>query len=43
MRDMKIRQHWTRQQLIEYCNRPGFYQIEYAPSNLSHKYELPRE
>lgn len=40
---MAIRQHWTRQQLIEQCNQPGLYQIEDAPGNLSHKYALPRE
>lgn len=43
IRDMAIQQHWTRQQLVEYCNRPEFYQIEDAPGNLSHAFELPRE
>ncbi|MXO39653.1 hypothetical protein C3477_13285 [Mycobacterium kansasii] len=43
IRDMAIREHWTRQQLIEYCNRPGLYQVEDAPGNLSHASELPRE
>ncbi|WP_421841364.1 GH-E family nuclease [Mycobacterium sp.] len=43
IRDMAIQQHWTRQQLIEYCNRPEFYQVEDAPGNMSHMYELARE
>jgi HNH/ENDO VII superfamily nuclease len=43
IRDMAIQQHWTREQLIDYCNQPEFYQIEDAPGNLSHKFELPRE
>ncbi|KZS83172.1 hypothetical protein LAUMK4_00019 [Mycobacterium persicum] len=43
IRDTAIQQHWTRQQLIEYCNRPELYQLEDAPGNLSHAFELPRE
>jgi hypothetical protein len=43
VRDMAIQQNWTRQQLIEYCNRPEMYQIEDAPGNMSHAFELPRE
>jgi hypothetical protein len=36
LRDMAIQQNRTRQRLIEYCNRPGIYQIEDAPGNMSH-------
>jgi hypothetical protein len=42
-RDLAIQQGWTRQQLIEYCNRPEMYQIEDAPGNMGHAFELPRE
>lgn len=43
IRDQAIREHWTRQQEIDYYNNPNHYRIEDAPGNESHKYELPRE
>jgi hypothetical protein len=43
IRDQAIREGWSRQQLIEYCQNPGIYRIEDAPGNLSHAFELPRE
>ncbi|MGB3482492.1 MAG: HNH/ENDO VII family nuclease [Mycobacterium sp.] len=43
IRDQAIREGWTRQELIDYCNQPRIYQIEDAPGNMSHRFELPRE
>jgi hypothetical protein len=43
IRDQAIEEHWTRQQLNDYCNNPNIYRIEDAPGNASHQYELPRE
>lgn len=43
IRDQAIREHWTREQLNDYCNNPRLYRVEDAPGNQSHAYELPRE
>jgi hypothetical protein len=43
IRDTAIREHWTRQQEIDYYNDPAIYRIEDAPGNESHAHELPRE
>lgn len=43
IRDRAIREHWTREQLIEYCNNPRLYRIEDAPGNANHSNELARE
>jgi hypothetical protein len=43
IREMAISQGWSRRQLIEFCQNPSIYQIEDAPGNLSHAFELPRE
>jgi hypothetical protein len=43
IRDQAIEEHWTRQQLNDYCNNPRIYQVEDAPGNARHEFELPRE
>lgn len=43
MRDQAIREHWTREELIEAYNNPKIFRIEDAPGNASHANELARE
>ena len=40
IRDMAKFNRWPRARLVEYCQMPWIYQIEDAPGNLSHKFEL---
>lgn len=42
LRDQAREQGWTRQQFIDDFNRPRHFQIEDAPGNQSHRYEVPR-
>ncbi|WP_143546162.1 HNH/ENDO VII family nuclease [Rhodococcus sp. 05-339-2] len=37
------REGWTRQELNDYYNNPNLYDIEDPASNMSHRFELPRE
>jgi len=42
LRDEARAQGWTRQQFIDEFNKPEHFQIEDAPGNSSHKFEVPR-
>ncbi|WP_155769582.1 HNH/ENDO VII family nuclease [Mycobacterium asiaticum] len=42
LRDQAIGEGWTRKQFIDEFNQPKHFQIEDAPGNQSHRFEVPR-
>jgi HNH/ENDO VII superfamily nuclease with conserved GHE residues len=42
LRDEAVEEGWTRKYFIDEFNRPKHFQIEDAPGNQSHRYEVPR-
>jgi hypothetical protein len=42
LRDEAVQEGWTRKQFIDEFNQPKHFQIEDAPGNQSHRYEVPR-
>lgn len=42
LRDQAVTEGWSRQKFIDEFNNPELFQLEDAPGNYSHRYEMPR-